>query len=590
MDRWKLKLLGNFRLERDGREVTTFARRRQDVVLARVALTPTQAHSRVDIAHLLWPDKSRRHALNRLTEVLTLLNKQLTAADVDVEVVTARYQTIRLGKDLRTDVQDFENRMAAALREPDQERQVELLEQVVELHSTGLLPVLDDPWIVEERERLAEVRDYAARLLAERMAGAPVMLTGEGSVGLPPEQLAYYLARGRQLMESGSDLISPPPPLSHPDIVSPPAVTEDIEWPKRQTGRELAESMVQLVEAAEPYLMGPVRASWMDRLDTKREVIYESINWALEHEKTELALRLTGALWRYWYGRQRIDEGRLYLDQALALAIRPEGKWYAKAAHGAGGLALHAGDLEFARRRFEAALPIWRELEDGVAIGRVLDNLGLIAYKEGKYDEARETYHKSLGVLRQAEDPQVLVIVLRNAAVNERASGDLEAAEALFRERVDIGRQAGDRTVVAWTLIELSGLAQERGSEEAVGALLTEARRLFEDLGDHSGLALCLRTIGYEEYRAGRYDGARAYFDSSLAICRVLKDFGGAGESKRYLASVAEAEGDTARAIELYREALLLLEDAADHADAQKVRLAMAELESPAGEPAQGQA
>lgn len=586
---WRLRLLGSFHLERDGSVVTTFARRRQDVVLARLALTPTQAYARVAIANLLWPDKDRRHALNRLTEVLTLLNKQLAVDGVEAEVIAARYQTIRLGTNMRTDVQDFEDILAAALREPEADRQVDLLEQAVELHGTGLLPVLDDPWVVEERARLVEARDYAARLLSDRVADAPVMLAGEEG-GLPPKQLAHYLVRGRQLADSGSDLIRSPQPLSHPDILVPPAIDEGVEWPQRQTGRELAESMVRLVEAAEPYLVGPERASWMDRLDAKRQEIYESIGWAIEHERTEVALRLTGALWRYWYARQRIDEGRLYLDQALALVIRPEGKWYAKAAHGAGGLALHAGDLEIARRRFEAALPIWREMEDGVAIGQVLDNLAGIAYKEGKYDEAREIYDKSLRVLRHANDPQLLVTVLRNAAANERAAGRPAASAELYRERLAIGKELGDDTVVAWSLMGLLPSVRERDGNEAAEALVREAKAHFEGLGEYKGVAICLRALGFGEYLEKRYDAARTYFDCSLTICKMQKDVGGIGESIRYLASVAEAEGDNSRALGLYRKALLILEDTADHTNAQKVRAAISEIEPSTEEAAQGRA
>jgi hypothetical protein len=583
--KWRLRMLGGFELERDGRVVTAFAHRRQDVLLAYLALKPTTAHSRPTVALTLWPGKNRRYALNRITEVLVHLNRQLDAAGVDVELIAGRRQTIQLGAGVRTDLQDFEDLIAAAMRATDPAEQVGLLEQAVTLHGTGLLPVLDEPWVVEERARLSAVRDYAARLLVEQVGAGEARPPAEVAVGagVGAVDVARYLARGRQMAGDAPSTVATTTlgaGAGRATEAGAEGIVEDVAPPM---GRVLVDRCVALAEQAEPYLRGPDRRPWLDRLDARRAELHQAIEWALEHERAEPALRLTGALWRWWYSRDRVDEGLRYVEQALTLVPRPEGRWYAKAAHAAGALALHDGDLATARRRFEAALPIWRELEDGPAIGRVLDDLGLIAYKAGDLELAAKRYDESLAVLHQVGDAALRATVLRNAANTARAMGRDEQAEALLRQRLALGRELGDADVIAWTLIGLAGDIREQEGAEAVAAVIAEARALFVRLDDARGLATCLRAQGYSEQLAGRLDAARAYYDSSLALCQARQDVWGIGESERYLAAAAEAAGDLAEAREHASAAALLLADVGEQLEAAKARAALADLDAAPG-------
>jgi tetratricopeptide (TPR) repeat protein len=579
---WRLRMLGAFTLERDGAAVTTFNYRRPDALLAYVALRPEQPQARPVIAAALWPGKPRRHALNRITEVQIHLNRHFAGVGVDVGVLSNRRQTIQLSPVVRTDVQEFEDLVAAALREPDEQRRARVFEQALEWYLGPLLPPLDEPWVIEERQRLQGVRDFAAQQLVQLAGGVPPSRRTVGGAGLTPAELARYLARGAQYGGAPSDVEHPLGMIRGVVNIAEPEIAEDVGAavaPTRPGGdRDLAEECVALVERAEPHLRGPDRRAWFDRLDVRRDDLHHAIEWAIDRERTEFALRLTGALWRYWYSRERITEGRRYLDQALTLAPRPEGRWYAKAAHGAGSLALHDGDLRVARRRFEAALTIWRELEDVGAIGRVLDDLGLIAYKEGDFERAGQRFDESLAVLAQLPDPAARLTVLRNAAVNAQTMGDEERAEAHQRERLSIGRKLEDPDVVAWSLVGLVGSIRTREGVDAARAAQAEARSLFERLDDARGLATCLRAYGYDRQLAGNLDAARAYYDSSLCLCVARRDVWGIGESKRYLASVAEAAGDHAQAAEGYREAAILLSDLGEQRDAAKARKAIADL------------
>src|SRR5437667_148743 len=56
----------------------------------------------------------------------------------------------------------------------------------------------------------------------------------------------------------------------------------------------------------------------MERLDDDRDYLHAAVHWALERE-SDLALPLCAALWRYWLIRGFRDQGREWLERALAL-------------------------------------------------------------------------------------------------------------------------------------------------------------------------------------------------------------------------------------------------------------------------------
>ena len=64
-----------------------------------------------------------------------------------------------------------------------------------------------------------------------------------------------------------------------------------------------AEYFVTLVERAEPELNGPRQAMWFDTFEREHDNIRGAVRWAEESLHFELALRVCGALWRFWVVR-----------------------------------------------------------------------------------------------------------------------------------------------------------------------------------------------------------------------------------------------------------------------------------------------
>ena len=77
-----------------------------------------------------------------------------------------------------------------------------------------------------------------------------------------------------------------------------------------------------LSEQAEPEWEGPKQAVWSERLEQEHDNVRAAMLWSLERGETghdwELALRLGGALRRFWQVRGYLSEGRAFLEQVLA--------------------------------------------------------------------------------------------------------------------------------------------------------------------------------------------------------------------------------------------------------------------------------
>ena len=70
------------------------------------------------------------------------------------------------------------------------------------------------------------------------------------------------------------------------------------------TEHALESFLLDLVERAEQGLHGPEQSKWLDRLDMEHDNIRAVLGWDLKRESSELALRLTVRLWRFWLMRR----------------------------------------------------------------------------------------------------------------------------------------------------------------------------------------------------------------------------------------------------------------------------------------------
>ncbi len=144
-------------------------------------------------------------------------------------------------------------------------------------------------------------------------------------------------------------------------------------------GRQHTVFFLHLAETADPHLLGADQGVWLSRLESE----HDNLRAALERCKTdgnaELGVRLAGQLWRFWYLRGYLHEGRRWLEDALATPTAVSPRVRARALFGAGVLAWRQGDYTSARVLHEEGLALNRQLGDRKGIADSLNNLGIVA-------------------------------------------------------------------------------------------------------------------------------------------------------------------------------------------------------------------
>ena len=150
-----------------------------------------------------------------------------------------------------------------------------------------------------------------------------------------------------------------------------------------------------LAEEAEPEMSGPEQEAWLKRLEREHANLRGALAWALDpadsreprEHRTELGLRLAGALGRFW-GVYGPGEGRGWLEKGLARGGAAPKPALAKALYEAGWIELFQGDYDRAIALLEEGLALFRELGDRRGVATSLVNLGFAALHLGDKERA----------------------------------------------------------------------------------------------------------------------------------------------------------------------------------------------------------
>jgi predicted ATPase/class 3 adenylate cyclase len=292
--------------------------------------------------------------------------------------------------------------------------------------------------------------------------------------------------------------------------------------------RRHAEWFTRLAETAQPMLMSAERRSWLDRVEQDHDNIRAALAWATGSAQVELALRLVGALWRFWQMRGYLREGQERTEKVLEMD----------------GVGAHP-QLEYGAR----------------------DALGGLAYWRGRHPEARRAYQRALELARQLGDRRAEAEQLYNISFSysipldaEREPGDLERARDLVEEALRIYTEIDDkpgRGKTAWQLSNLELITDrfDRARTHAETALAT-----FTELNDRFMLAWTHWGLASVDYRQGRLGKSDEHLRAALALFEEAQDVSAHVLILTAFAALAERVGDRQRAARLSGAAATLAE------------------------------
>lgn len=279
-----------------------------------------------------------------------------------------------------------------------------------------------------------------------------------------------------------------------------------------------AESRLTLAEQASAAATGSGGKAALDSIESEYADLLAALQWFVDHERTDDALRLANALYRFWITKQRFEDGARWFGFALA-APGGEIGLRGRANYLAGFMPFWMGDDPRAAELFGRALEIARELDDRQLTSQALGGLARVAFRgdvaegrrlagealavsEAAGDEAarsnalhllgvgaqiagdlldaRGWMTKRLALVRTTGNGMLIASEASNLSMVERQLGNLKDAESLAREALEIGERSGDRFTTPFAISGLAAVATERRAFERAATLVGAAEAIME--------------------------------------------------------------------------------------------------------------
>jgi len=273
-----------------------------------------------------------------------------------------------------------------------------------------------------------------------------------------------------------------------------------------------AAAYLALAEGAAPHLQRKDQKRWLDRLELEHDNLRAALERDLGSRKTENAVRIVSALWRFWQARGHLREGRAWGDRVLALADGPTALRM-KALLAVGGIAYWQADAKVADY-YREAYELAQRSGDTAARAEAAYNYSFVflidrvdAPADG--ETGRRYLAESLAGFREIGDAAAtgraawaLAIGYVNGASSreELLRARQYGTEALLEHRALSERNLFDE---AWDLHVLGLAALKLAEVDEAADRFSEALGLFVAAADTSGIVLMLSNVAEVARRRG---------------------------------------------------------------------------------------
>ena len=341
---------------------------------------------------------------------------------------------------------------------------------------------------------------------------------------------------------------------------------------------------LRLAGETEPKIYGPQARVGLDRLEGEHDNLRAALEWSLSRgeERTTgypagvMALRLCGVLGNFWYWRGYLNEGRVWLERAIALpgpvaqdigTPKEDRPWLlarGKVLQCAGNLAWAQADNELAQKYLEESVAILRQLGDRKNLAQSLHILGHALFDQLDYEGARAFFEESLSVFREVGDRAIAPSLvgdlgmvayyvgdyptgrgLLEDSISEfrelnataqvvprmpvilgdltRSEGDYERALEMYEASLMEARKIGAPLVVASALHRLGQMARLQGDGAKGVSLLKESLKMHQKAGNKPGIAEGLAALAGVLAAGVRLDRAARLFGAADALLERIR-------------------------------------------------------------------
>lgn len=266
--------------------------------------------------------------------------------------------------------------------------------------------------------------------------------------------------------------------------------------------------------------------------------IQVALNSVFSVDDIKQSARFCVALWRFWEGSGRRVEGDMFLERLIQSQKQEDDmpRIWTEILHASGAIAFQLGRTAVAQERLSQALLLRKKWNDSnYNIARTLSNLGAVSQDMGNNEAARRAYEDAIAVAKNIDDEQLIVTIQTNLALLEYQDDHLDETIELLEKSIRVFHASNDQHSVATflsplaiayygkgnlpkatkTLYEAIAIAREVQLPDAEGQALnylgwiniverdtstgrkhiTDSLKIYSDHGDDVGIATCLEDL-----------------------------------------------------------------------------------------------
>ncbi len=213
----------------------------------------------------------------------------------------------------------------------------------------------------------------------------------------------------------------------------------------------------------------------------------------------------------------------------------------ADACNALAGFALERGDLTEAQERYSAALHLAGE--NIMLIGKIEQNLGIVANIRGEWSEALDHYTRSLAAYEVSSDDRGCAFAHHNLGMIHADRKQWPEADRHYRTSQALAEAAGDRHLGGIALMNRAEVRLAQGDEEGAREGAEQALRIFTEIEARRHKAGAHRLLGMVFGTRGEVALAESHLRSALEIaasaCAPLIE----ADAARELAALYQRQG-----------------------------------------------
>ncbi len=274
---------------------------------------------------------------------------------------------------------------------------------------------------------------------------------------------------------------------------------------------------MDLAERAGPGLSGLDAKALFGQLEQRYADLLAAMQWFLDQDRTDEAIRIANSLAPFWKATKRLDEGSAWFDRTLG-SPGGEDAHRARASFEAGMLAFWTGDDDRASALHGRALELGRRIGDTTVAALALTGLARLVLRSKDIAEARRLCREALALTEGTADRLGRSSAIHVLGVAAQMAGDLLEAREMMTERMALARELGSYAGLSMEASNLSMVERQLGNLDRAYALAREALEVFQQRQDEWAFPYGLNSVAAVATERGEFERAATLIGAAEAM------------------------------------------------------------------------